>query len=426
MKAQHLAEGVLPSAVDLPACSTILILLVYSTMPRIGCLRIPHFPAWTLHYSHSPHGPQHGSDAIVVVQSGCVLAASRTARRRGVQAGMAREQAMRLAPTARYEPRDVALEEATWDDVLGRLYETTPRIDAPRHGLAYFEPFDKSESFGGEDAATRSATAQLLDAIQVQGAVAPARSFARLAAFRAHPGSMIDLTAADVNSFLASFQTTWLPQVSAVPEDVADRLVLFGYRTLGELAHLSKKHLRAQFGDAGTRIDRLLRPDEGSRVAMMKPPPSVRRGHTFERPVREPASLRPVVQRLVTRCTEQLGDRYCQRVEIRFIQRSGEEHITSRVLRGLTQKEDILRKQAVTLLRQLLRADRQVDTVEVALAALGRPMAEQGSLFAERPQVKAAIDAVRRRYPEALLRAVTAPHAVFDEQRFAMIPVGET
>jgi len=327
---------------------------------------------------------------------------------------------MRLVPDARFEPRDTALEEASWNDVLGRLYETTPRISTPRRGLVYYEPLNF------EGPTTRSPSVQLVERLNIQGAVAPARSFARLAAFRSGPGRILDLAKEDVDAFLGSFQTSWLPQVSSVPKEVADRLVLFGYRTLRDLRGLSKKHLSAQFGDVGTRIYQLLYPGDVSRVSMMQPLPRVSQRFTFEQPVREPGSLRPVVKRLVTRCCNRLADRFCQRIEVRFTQRSGDEHITSRVLRGLTREEEVLQKQAAILLKKLLRDDRRVQTVQLVLGALGRPVAEQGSLFAQRPKIQAAVDAVQRRYPEALLRAVTDPNAVFEEQRFYMKQVGET
>jgi hypothetical protein len=143
----------------------------------------------------------------------------------------------------------------------------------------------------------------------------------------------------------------------------------------------------------------------------------------FEQAVREPGALEPVLQSLIRAARGRLRDQYCQRIEVKLTRPSGTVHVTSRVLRGLTQDEGVLQQQATILLRQLLHADRSVGELTLVLGSLGRPAAEQGSLFAQRPKIQSAIEAVQRRYPRALLRAQTKPAAVFEEERYWFQPI---
>jgi hypothetical protein len=342
---------------------------------------------------------------------------------------MRRAQAERLLPHARLCPRDAALEEATWNDVLGRLYQTTPRIHAERPGLAFFEPLHEGDHVPAGDVPARDDARALIRKLGAQGAVAPARSFARLAAYQAGPGHTLTIESPDVAAFLQQFQTNWLPMACALPAGLAERLVLFGYRTLADLRGVSDEHLSAQFGLAGTRLYQLLHPQEteppqpDQRIPMMRPLPCVSESHMFEQAVREPGALEPVLQSLIRAARGRLRDQYCQRIEVKLTRPSGTVHVTSRVLRGLTQDEGVLQQQATILLRQLLHADRSVGELTLVLGSLGRPTAEQGSLFAQRPKIQSAIEAVQRRYPRALLRAQTKPAAVFEEERYWFQPI---
>jgi len=374
-------------------------------MPRIGCLRIPHFPAWTLERKSGCAPP------VLVTESGRVVAASRSARRRGVVRGMRPEQAERLDGSARRTPRDAELEEAMWNDVVNRVHETTPRVAPIEKGIMYFEPRDHTK------------TEALIHRLSAQAAVAPARSFARLAAFRSSPRSILQLEAGDVPAFLGQFKTKWLPETTRIPPELAERLILFGYRSLGSLRTLSKKHLRDQFGETGAYLHRLLHPSGEERVGMMSPLPRIAERHAFERAAREPGDLKPTLDALVEAACARFSNKHCQRVEVRLITRSGDEHIQSRVLRGLTQEEKIIAQQAHILLDKLLDQERYIRAIELVLGALQGPTGRQASLFSEREDALKAIQAVKRRYPQALLRATTDAHAVFEEERFCFEPI---
>lgn len=381
---------------------------------------------------------------------------------------MKRDHASRLVPDARIRERDTALEEALWNDVVNRLYQTTPRVAPQQAGLAYFEPLydDRSDA--------------LVHALGGQAAVAPSRSMAKLGAYRAAPGRTIALRPSDLDPFLQQFQTVWLPDAAGASAGMVEKLVLFGYRTLRGVARLEEKHLTAQFGPEGTALYRFLHPGDTSRVKMMTPLPRIKKQHTFEEDVSEPATLQPALRTLVERACRCLGRRHCQRIEVRLVTRRGGEHVQSRVLRGLTAEETRIAQQAEILLDKLLtaclddarshdvrphdvrphdvrshdvrawpdgqpsvgpRASREVHAprdermppgrserpavqmLTVILGALGRPTMHQGSLFATRPDIEAAARAVSRRYPGTLLRAFTNNHAVFEEDRFRFEPL---
>lgn len=364
---------------------------------------------------------------------------------------MKRDHANRLVKGARVLERDAALEEAMWNEVVSRLHQTTPRVAPQRAGLAYFEPLycDRSDA--------------LVSELGGQAAVAPSRSMAKLGAYRAAPGRTIALRPSDLDPFLGQFQTLWLPDATAASTDMVEKLILFGYRTLRDVARLKKKHLTAQFGPEGAELYRLLHPDDAPRVGMMTPLPRIKKQHAFEEGVHEPATLQPALRTLVERACRGLGRRHCQRVEVRLGTRRNDDHVQSRVLRGLTADETRIAQQAEILLDKLLnaclrdartrqdnqanpdapalreeravRADHEEKThlersqrpavrmLTLVLGALGHPTMHQGSLFAARPGVEAAIDAVGRRYPGTLLRAFTNDNAVFEEDRFRFEPL---
>lgn len=366
-----------------------------------GCLHIASFPAWAFQRHEQMDLP------LVVISGGRVVAATPGLRRIGVESGITAERVQALVPEVLIRLRDVSFEKAVWEEVLQVVNGYTPFLKSREIGFAFFQPPDNLRD-------TRALAASL----QAQVGIAPHRSIALLASLKPAAGTLLQIDPEHVSSFLTQFSVEKLTELR-FEETFLEQLRLFGYETLGQVRSLSLRHLKAQFGEDGERLHELLHPDESEGpIPIYHPSPTITSLYEFENPVTEPVDLLPALEFLMERASARLGDQRCQRIKVSFQGHlPSENRFACRVLPEPIHASGRLMHTARTLVKQLLHAPARVETLVLELSALRRPQAEQASLFARRPDLHHAVEAVHRRFPGAIKRAVLYPGAVFPEER---------
>lgn len=372
-----------------------------------GCLYLADVPAWALKRPRSISSRNRSSesaqDPFIVLQSGDVVGASRTPRRKGVELGMTKRRAQALCPKASVCPRDPALEHAAWEQILKALNQMTPRIESVCPGLAWFEPVQ------------RAGLREWLRETPFQCGLARQRFVARLAAWKAAPGRLLRIESEHRDSFFQQVPVEALTEIG-FDETLAEQLKLFGYPSVGAAANLSEHHLAVQFGDEGKRLADFLAGGSG-RVSFYSPPPSVDCTCEFEQEIAEPGPLKTALQEASETVAQRTQGKAFQRVVLRLEGRKT-ERTTSRVLVEPRTSAGELHRAACTLLEELLSGDERVQALEVSVSSLTAAGQKQASLFFNRPELRRAVAAMHRRHPGALLRAVRDPEAAFEEERF--------
>ena len=368
----------------------------------IGCVRISDVPAWAFRRL------KDAEDPFIIVNQDRVAGASRTPRREGVKTGMTRHRAHSLCEDATTHPRDVNTEKTAWEELLRSLNAHTPRIESERPGLGWLEPLD------GES------LREWLDGRQCHCGVAPNRTVALLAAWKATPGRVICIEEQHQGTFLSRLPTEVLSEVG-FPEEIAKRLSLFGYENIDNLRDLTKRHLTAQFGEEGGRLYEFLHP-ERDRVSFYSPPATVAVSRDFDHEVREPGPLREALGELAEVLTERMNGKDCQRLYIRLTGRQ-ESHETSRFLREPIGREGPIFRAASTLLKGSLTADIGVQNLHLEARGLRDTEGTQGDLFRQRPALQKAMTTVQEKHSSALYWVDRNEGAVFEENRFTYRPV---
>ena len=368
----------------------------------IGCVRIPDISAWAFQQVKEVEDP------FVIVEQGRVVGASRTPRRNGVEIGMTRLRARSLCETATTYPRDKNAERTGWEELLRSLNKYTPRIESEGLGHAWIEP-RHGASFR-----------EWLDGRRCHCGVAPTRPVSLLAAWKAAPGRIICIEEEHVDTFLSRTPTGALSNVG-FSEEISERLSLFGYKTIGSIGDLTRRHLTAQFGEEGGQLYDFLHPNP-TRVPFYSPPPAVTATHEFERDVLEPGPLRGALEALAEELQGRLEKKTCQRLTVRLSGRK-EEVEASRVLREPIRRAGPIYRAASTFLKQVLTAETRVRSLTLEARGLQVVSGTQKHLFRSQPALRNAISTIQEKYSNALYRVVRNEGAVFEENRFAYEPV---
>jgi len=259
--------------------------------------------------------------------------------------------------------------------------------------------------------------------LEVRVGVAGDRATARLAAVRSADRHVLRVTPDRRRAFLDRFDVDLLPEVG-FPEEMAERLRLFGYPTLGSLAHLTHRHLRSQFGPDGEALFGMVHPGPDFPVPLHVPPPAVEVAEEPEQSVRD-AELSAVAALLAGRASEALEGRRTQRIVLEVHPDGDVPRRASRLLPEPHGRPDALRRFALRLLPEVVRPDEAMSRVVLRLEALRRPEVSQADLFSVRRAVTGAVRRVHRRYPGSIRRAVLRPHALLPEDEVGFEAIEE-
>jgi DNA polymerase IV len=237
---------------------------------------------------------------------GVVLSATYEARRFGVHSAMPMARARRLCPQAVVVPPDFD----DYTDVSAAIMEVFRSV------TPLVEPLSLDEAFldvgGSRRRAGRPAeiAARIRDRIaDEQGVtcsvgVAPSKFVAKLASTRCKPDGLLVVPRADVVAFLHPLPVGALWGVGEKTEEV---LLRYGFRTVGDIAHVPVATLGRLLGPAlGAHLSALAWGRDDRAVVATEPDKSVGAEETFARDVDDPHVVRRELLRLSERVAARL------------------------------------------------------------------------------------------------------------------------
>lgn len=337
------------------------------------CLYIAEFAAWAL--SRRWRNGSQPARPLVVCDAGRVFSCTPGLERRGLAIGDPVGRARSLVPEAEFHLRDVQVEKAIWDSLLGHLYEFTPQIEPlpdPRRahratGRHHADPRRAAGSANSRAGAGRSASGRrtpgsepsgrspadrgqspthieasdgiwdngvwaLLcnadeDAIQqlcrqtgARIGMAPGRTWGMLAAAHSEMGRVTRVPDGMVMPFLRQARIDLLLRAGFSTEMV-QRLHLFGLRAVAHILSLSQRQLSAQFGPEGGRLHTFLHPSQPEPPVGHYDPRVLSAAFDFEWPVFEPGQLQPVLGHLLGQLVQRLCGRAARHLQVRLVGR---------------------------------------------------------------------------------------------------------
>ncbi len=261
---------------------------------------------------------------------------------------------------------------ASWDAAVDTIHRCTPLIHVPRHAVLH----------AGTD--NIDAIRRYVHLWSARAAMAPDRTSSLLCALAAVPGRI------DAHASAEHVRCDVLREcVELDVDDVfVDRLRLFGYPTIGALSSLTERQLRAQFGEHGIRIYRLLHTTSYS-LPLYQPPEVITAEASFDDVASEPGQILPITMEMCRRVYDELAGREAWRVDVSVLDRSGESSARrGRILRSAMTTYMQIETHICALVRQLLNAARRWWGVRTRLSSLRTPVYQQGMLFASKPSAE--------------------------------------
>src|SRR5437773_1273142 len=231
-----------------------------SSPPRVACVVVPLFPLAARLRSE----PELAGEAVAVFEgngnAARVMAATRPARRAGVQPGQTLPQARALLPDLLARGRDFESERAAQEALAEAADGFSPRVETAGEGVVYFDAVGipmPLPSSGHPEPSEGSAELRLGRAViaAVEKAGLPARfgiAASKLAARVAAglPDSPTVVPEGEEARFLAP-----LPLAKLAPEmELAETLEMWGIRSIGELAKLPEGEVASRLGPLGREL----------------------------------------------------------------------------------------------------------------------------------------------------------------------------
>ena len=253
-------------------------------MARIACLAVPLFPLAARLRSE----PELAAEALAVVagdgERARVVAATRRARRAGVEPGQTLPQARALCSELAVRARDPECERAAQAALVEAAEGLSPRVEDAGGGVAYADVAGLERLFPGEAGLGRELAAAAERAgLPARVGIAAGKLAARVAA---EAGSFQDGSPAVVvpaggeAEFLAP-----LPLGRLAPEAaLAETLTRWGVRSAGELARLPAAEVASRLGPDGERLHAIARGRDPRPLVPRRPPPRYREGMALEWP----------------------------------------------------------------------------------------------------------------------------------------------
>src|SRR5512141_670710 len=283
---------------------------------RVACIVVPLFPLAARLRSE----PELVREAVAVLEgngnAARVVAATRPARRAGIQPGQTLPQARALMPDLLARGRDSESERAA-QEALAEVAETfSPRVESAGDGVVYFDAVGIPMPPGEGDPDARLGRA-VISSVEKAGlparfGIAASKLAARVAA--GLPDSPTVVLQGEEARFLAP-----LPLGKLAPEmEIAETLDRWGIRSIGELAKLPEGEVARRLGELGRELHAAARGVDPRPLEPRLPPPCLSEGMELEWPL---VSLEPflfvgnaALERLVRRLESQALA--CRRLEV--------------------------------------------------------------------------------------------------------------
>ena len=283
-------------------------------MPRIACLLVPDLPVAAVCRAD----PELAGRPLVLIEGSGphtrVIAASRTARARGVQAGRHTvAQARVLAADLAVHARDTAAERSAAHALAEVAASLASRIETAADGAVFLDATGVMHLVASEAAlAMALVTRAARVGLEARVGVGSGMTVARLAA---EHGDGTEVVPAGVEQgFLAP-----LPLACLAPTpDIATTLQRWGIHRLGELARLPVAEIATRLGPAGTALVRAARGEDERPLAPVPLPAAVEEAVALEYALDNLEPLLFVLRGLVERAVTRLGlaGIGCARVEL--------------------------------------------------------------------------------------------------------------
>jgi DNA polymerase-4 len=256
-----------------------------------------------------------------------VVAASEETLPFGVMPGMALRQAEHLCPQAVFVLPDEEATARIRELISTALYDLAPVVEVRDEGVAWLDVSDVVTA--GQS--IRAARHRLAKAIgrEPRLGLAPGPFSARLAAARARPGRMLNVT--NAREFLAPLPSRELP----LDAEQLERLDLLGLRTLAAVAAIGPRELESQLGRDGRRAVWLARGAEPDQLNAWQPPMFTSVHRQFGDPVEDRDALLFVARALCGDLADELGLRGAgaKHVRVRLEVESGDGETRESIVR---------------------------------------------------------------------------------------------
>src|SRR4051794_23117044 len=212
-------------------------------MTRLACFYVPMFVLAARLRSE----PDLLNEAVGIVEgngnNAHIVAATRRARKKGIQPGQSLAQARSLLPKLIARGRDAECERTAQEALLEAAETFSPRVEDAGEGIVYLDISGMERHFDREEELAKAAI-RAIDAIGLPSRVGIAGSklAARVAAEL--PKSRVVVPPHDEADFLAP-----LPLTRLAPElDAASTLQRWGINSIGELASLPESEIASRLG----------------------------------------------------------------------------------------------------------------------------------------------------------------------------------
>ncbi|MBZ9752168.1 Y-family DNA polymerase [Deinococcus sp. HMF7620] len=206
-----------------------------------------------------------------------VIQACPLAQGAGIHLGMREGAALSRCPDLHTTLVPAAEARAAWAEVLDQLYARySDRVEGQTLGTAFL-------------VLSAPAARDLAAALHAPVGLAASRELAHLAALRAVPGEVHEVSTSAEQAFLMLAPLAHLGALS-VPPGAAERLQFLGVRDLGGLMDWSAAQRQQFLGvDVGKRLNRFLRGERTRSVERYHPGPLLTASLVFDAPLAEPA-----------------------------------------------------------------------------------------------------------------------------------------
>ncbi len=249
-------------------------------MTRIACFYLPMFAL----AARLRNEPELRSQPLVITEGNGshahVIAAIRSARKKGIRAGMSLPQARAIMPSLIARTREAVTEQMTQEALFDVAEVFSPRIEDAGHGVVYLDVSGMEQHYATEADLARSAI-RIAGGIGllIRAGIAASKLTARVAAEL--PQSPAIIRSGEEADFLAPLPLRRLSPSIAV----ATMLQRWGISTIGALARLSESDVASRLGETGRELHTAARGIDLRPIIPRPHPPEFREGMELEWPI---------------------------------------------------------------------------------------------------------------------------------------------
>lgn len=366
---------------------------------RVACVLLAPWRLTLLQRAHP------GVPVATLGETRRVQHASPEALRSGVQPGMRDTAAVSRCPELHAEVVSAPEASAAWNEVLEALYARySDRVEGRTPGMAFL-------SLQG------SSARDLAAALHAPVGLAASRETAHLAALRAAPGELREVTGAE-DAFLKLTPLAHLSVLGLTPAHL-ERLAFLGIRDLGRLMSWSAAQREAFLGvDVGKTLNRFLKGERTTAIGRYVPGQTLDASLIVDAPLREPEEASAALRDLLPGLWAELRGRTCAYLTVKAETLGGTLSATRKLKWPLD--EAALTRSAGLALTDTSALPLGIDRLTVSLSGLRQP-ARMVGLWAGLAELQVTQDALDR-FPEALVRVQWLdPYAYATDAQYAWV-----